>query len=209
MTVQQQQINLYQAAFRRPRIALSAAHALRLTTVLIVSLAVLSAFTHYETVALEKTAGAAAKQSQWLTQQATHYNELARQVNGVDVEQLIAELKTIRQKKQRVLENLSAQNEHKSRLFSSYFEGLARRPLDGLWFEEVSIADGGQSISLSGSTYQAELIPKLIASLQNEPAFNGVTFRQASVSQKTPESDTSLLQFSLITNVDATKGGSQ
>ena len=91
-----------------------------------------------------------------------------------------------------------------NRPFSSYFEGLARRTLDGLWLQDINISQGGRSIMLTGNTYKAELIPQLIKELKNEPAFRGITFRSATVTDQDSENVNGALVFSLMTHLNTT-----
>lgn len=92
-------------------------------------------------------------------------------------------------------------------LFSSYFEGLARRTLEGLWLEDIHIQEGGQSIKLVGGTYQAKLIPKWLKTLKKEPAFQGITFQSATLGKKSDDGDS--LRFSLLTHRETTADKTQ
>ena len=116
----------------------------------------------------------------------------------------IAQLKQNRSTSERVLNSLRTQNQYPYRLFSSYFEGLARRTLDGLWLQDIYISQGGQSIMLAGNTFKAELIPQLIKDLKNEPAFQGITFRSATVSEQDSKVGSGVLGFSLLTHLKTT-----
>lgn len=198
----QQQINLYQSAFRKPRIALSALHVVRLSIVLVAGLAIVNAFTQYKAAKLQIAAKNASTQLESLKKQTEEFNQLARQTGGVDAAQTIAELKQMRAHRQSLLENMSAQHVDREHQFSSYFEGLARHTFDGLWLESIRIGEGGEAIQLNGKTYRPELIPKLIASLKSEPAFRGITFHRAEVNRHTDEGEAELLKFSLATRVE-------
>ena len=203
-----QQINLYQTSFQKTRVLLSAVQALRLSLVLVVALGITSALTLYETMNLESTAGLLSQQLQSLSQQADEYNKRRDSAQAAPKD-AISQLKKIRAQRQRILSNLSSQQEHRNRLFSSYFEGLARRTLDGLWFEDIKINQGGQSIALSGNTYKAELIPELITALKKEPAFQGITFRRATVSGAKSDDADGQLSFSLLTHHETSEGTSE
>lgn len=61
--------------------------------------------------------------------------------------------------------------------FSALLTGLARQDLDGVWLEQIELADAGESIALAGRTLRAEDIPTFLRRLRAEPAFAGRKFR--------------------------------
>ena len=196
-----QQVNLYQRQFRKTRVALSAVQVARLTLVLIACLATISAVTHQKTQLLNASAARLAAHAQQL---ASHNNTF-RQINSGDQQgvsvAVISELKRERGERQLVLDNLHQYNVRSEHLFSGFFEGLARRTVDGLWLNHIDIDKQGNEITLQGSAQRAELIPEFIKKLQKEPAFRGVVFKAADVEQSYAKNHDNFLHFSLLTHL--------
>ena len=46
-----------------------------------------------------------------------------------------------------------------------------------MWLTGISIQAGGENLNLQGSTYVAELVPRLLQRLAQEPSFTGVEFK--------------------------------
>jgi len=62
--------------------------------------------------------------------------------------------------------------------FSAHLAALGRRYPDGLWLRQVTIAEGGQQVELRGRALDAALVPRFIAALRDEPAFQGTAFQR-------------------------------
>lgn len=80
--------------------------------------------------------------------------------------------------------------------FSAVFNGLARNTIDGLWFDRVDLRAGGALLSLRGQALQPALVPQLLQSLADEPAFAGRNFRKVSFERRTRETD-AVIDFEL------------
>lgn len=80
--------------------------------------------------------------------------------------------------------------------FSAIFEGLARNPVDGLWFNKVGLRQGGEHLWLRGQTLEAALVPKLLQTLADEAAFSGRSFRKVSFERQGGEAD-AVIDFEL------------
>ena len=92
---------------------------------------------------------------------------------------LVAELKRREREaddKSRVLDLLSGESVGNTDGFSGHLEALGRRHPEGLWLEDIRIADGGRQLVLAGRTLQAGLVPRFLAELQAEPALAGTAF---------------------------------
>ncbi|MEM7293099.1 MAG: PilN domain-containing protein [Pseudomonadota bacterium] len=196
-----QQINLYQTNFRKTRVKFSAMRVLQISIIFCVALAGLSVYTQKATHPLRERSLALENQVVELESRVETLRQAQSPEHTQMMEDNIVRLKRERTEKQRVLGNMGQQDEFKNRLFSSYFEGLARRTLDGLWLEDIRVDSGGQSIRITGNTRDAELIPVWIKSLQSEEAFVGVRFRSAKL-ESVEETDR-YLKFSLQTHEQA------
>jgi cell division protein FtsB len=78
--------------------------------------------------------------------------------------------------------------------FAPYLAGLGRQAVNGLWFTQIEIDDGGNAMALVGETRQAELLPQYLQKLSDEPVFAG---QQFSVLKMSAEPETRLLSFSV------------
>jgi hypothetical protein len=115
---------------------------------------------------------------------------------------LEAERSALRLRQRHLNESLSAlsrQQSTESVVFSSFFAGLARNPVEGLWFQSVSLSAGGEQVVLRGKTVDPALVPRLLQQLAAEQAFSGRTFRRANLQRSSEEAETRFLDFELRT----------
>jgi hypothetical protein len=61
--------------------------------------------------------------------------------------------------------------------FAEHLEGLARQHLEGMWFTDIELHQGGQQLALLGKTRTPEYVPRFIQRLSKEPIFAGHQFR--------------------------------
>ncbi|MGB5638623.1 MAG: hypothetical protein WBM58_05495 [Sedimenticolaceae bacterium] len=112
---------------------------------------------------------------------------------------LESELARLREARIRIDANLVAIGEQRgleSNGFSTFFGGLARNTLEGLWFRNVEIAAGGSELLLKGQTTEPALVPRLLQTLATEDAFAGRTFRKVTFERREHEGGT-LVDFEL------------
>jgi hypothetical protein len=115
---------------------------------------------------------------------------------------LEAERAALRLRQRHLNESLSAlsrQQSTESVVFSSFFAGLARNPVEGLWFQSVSLSAGGEQVVLRGKTVDPALVPRLLQQLAEEQAFSGRTFRRANLHRSSEEAERRFLDFELRT----------
>lgn len=60
--------------------------------------------------------------------------------------------------------------------FSPLLEGLAQQHVAGIWLRGFHFAEGGQQLTLQGSTHQQQLLTDYLASLGRNPSFAGREF---------------------------------
>jgi hypothetical protein len=112
---------------------------------------------------------------------------------------LESELTRLYEARDRVQANLAAIGEQRGlprNGFSTFFGGLARNTLDGLWFSNVKVAAGGSDLLLKGQTTEPALVPRLLQTLAVEKAFEGRTFRKVNFERREYEGGT-LVDFEL------------
>ena len=61
--------------------------------------------------------------------------------------------------------------------FAGYLQGLARQHIEGMWFTDIHLLQGGQQLSLAGSTREPEYLPRYLQKLNAEIVFAGHQFR--------------------------------
>lgn len=94
---------------------------------------------------------------------------------------LVAELQRLQDSQAQVIRATELIRRHGERHragFARFFRGLARHPVEGLWLSDIRLAGDGSALTIKGRTLKAELVPRLIQSLGNEPVFSGRTFRE-------------------------------
>ncbi len=70
--------------------------------------------------------------------------------------------------------------------FSTLMQALARQTLEGVWLTAVSVAAGGEQLTLSGRTMDPALLPVYLHKLNAEPAFRGRSFAELKMGEPKP-----------------------
>lgn len=60
--------------------------------------------------------------------------------------------------------------------FAARMEALARRHVDGLWIDGLAMSGTQSTISISGSSVDADIVPAYLRSLSSEAVLNGTRF---------------------------------
>ena len=82
--------------------------------------------------------------------------------------------------------------------FADHLTSLARQHIDGMWFTEIQLLDGGQKLALLGRTRAPEYVPQYLQKLAGEDIFDGHRFRVLRMS--IPAEQKQLLDFELRAN---------
>ncbi len=125
----------------------------------------------------------------------------ARPVDAA-LQERVRSLSQERDAKVRLLENLSHHARADARRFPDVLEGLARRPVSGLWLREVHVTEAGASVALVGSSLHADLVPRFLQELEGEWAFEGTGFQKLELSRQAE--DATRLDFTLSTRAEET-----
>lgn len=193
-----QQINLYQPIFRREEKVFSAKTLLIAFVAAVVVFSSVYVYARWNVYALEK-------ESQRL--KITYANELERvdslasryplkQKSRV-VEDEVSRLQQELTAKQFLIKTLSGRAIGNSNGFSSYFSGVARQRIQGLWIRQFELQNGGDVIGIHGSTIAPEFVPQFLLQLSSEESFSGSNFRIFSM--KRDETEKNTVNFSLRT----------
>jgi hypothetical protein len=87
------------------------------------------------------------------------------------------------QARQRALDLLNAGAAGQPSGFSSRLEALARRHVQGLWLDRLVLGGDSAKMNLSGATLDADLVPRYLQSLANDPALTGTRFDEFVIEQ--------------------------
>ncbi len=81
--------------------------------------------------------------------------------------------------------------------FSSFFIGLARQNIDGLWLQRIYVRNGGDELELGGGVTYPEMVPQLLGKLSQEDVFKGHLFQVLNLQRGKQEQP--FISFSLST----------
>ena len=174
----QQQINLYQPRFRKQEKVFSAESMLVVLVAAMVVLVGIYGYAKWNVVALA---------NEKVRIQEQQVKEIARlealaikypiKRKSRLIEQQLKDLQSERKAKQYLVDTLSGRSIGNSEGFSSYFAGVARQHLKGMWLHRLELESGGDVIGIYGSTLKPELLPQFLQALSKEDSFIGSKFQ--------------------------------
>lgn len=193
-----QQINLYQPErYAAPRLA--AANAL--LAVIVVSVALVALYYGFGSWQLNNARGDLAHAKTLVGELGKRSDSLTQLVKqrkpSVALESKAKRLEQDLAAKRMVLNLLTGDSAGNRVGFSGHLEGLARRPLKGLWLTGISIENGGRHLALRGNALSPDLLPRYLELLSEEKAFAGQEFQTLQMERPTP--DAPAVEFQLRT----------
>lgn len=196
-----QQINLYQPIFRTQPKVFSAVTIAQGCLLVALGLLAVYGYARWQNTQLDREVTRLQGQQDALLKRIEDFSARfpARQ-KSPELDRQVTRLTAERAGKARAFAVLSDGVSGNTRGFSAYFAGLARQHVEGLWLTGLSIAEGGQQLSISGRTVNAPLVPRYLQQLSGEAAFNGREFKTFQMARA---ADTPLIDFSLHTAADA------
>lgn len=173
-----QQVNLYQPILRSQPKVFSALTILQFGGLLLLGLSLIYGYARWQDAKLSHDVTSLQAQQDALLKRIEEFSTRypVKQKNpGLERQQagLIAD----RSGKARALEVLSGGVFGNTQGFSGYLEALARRHVEGVWLTGVTISAGGEQLGLTGSTLDAQLVPRYLRQLSAESAFKGREFK--------------------------------
>jgi Tfp pilus assembly protein PilN len=172
-----QQINLYQPIFRRERKALSAVTVAATLGVVAVALTGFSLYTSRSVDRLAAEVAQLTEQQQNQQAQLAKVGEtLARHARRGDVEARVKVLTATLNERTAALEVLQSGAAGQTSGFASRLEALARRHVNGLWIDGLAMSGTHSTMSITGGSVDADIVPIYLRSLSGEAVLSGTRF---------------------------------
>ena len=194
----QQQINLYQPRFRKQEKVFSSSSMFVVLIAAIVVMIGVYGYAKWNVVALADEKRKSQKQqiSEIQRLDALTIKYPVKQKSRL-IEQQLKNLQNERKAKEYLVNTLSGRSIGNSNGFSSYFSGIARKNIKGMWIRRLELDNGGDVIGIYGSTIKPELVPQFLQALSEEESFSGSQFQIFNM--QLDEKDKAKINFSLRT----------
>jgi Tfp pilus assembly protein PilN len=172
-----QQINLHQPIFRRERKTFSAMMVVTTLAVVTVALTAYSAYTTRAVDRLQEEVAALTEQQAKQQEQLLKVGELhSRQARRSDAEARVKTLTTTLSERTQALHVLQSGAAGQTSGFAARMEALARRHVNGLWIDALAMSGTQSTMSISGSSVDADIVPVYLRSLSSEAVLSGTRF---------------------------------
>lgn len=172
-----QQINLHQPIFRRERKTFSAT--MVVTTLAVVAGALTAYSIHMARTVdrLQEEVTALVEQQAKQQEQLQKVGELqSRQARRADAEARVKTLTTTLSERTKALQVLQSGAAGQTSGFAARMEALARRHVNGLWIEALAMSGTQSTMSISGGSVDADIVPAYLRSLSSEAVLSGTRF---------------------------------
>ncbi|HVF15291.1 MAG TPA: hypothetical protein VNA21_00200 [Steroidobacteraceae bacterium] len=181
-----QQINLYQPIFSEARKPLSAVAVVLVFAVVIAGLTGYSVYANMQLKQLQASVEALrseqAEQDALLT--ATGEENAAREKPAA-VDARIKKLDRLIAERRSALKVLQSGAAGQASGFAARMEALARRHVEGLWIDKLVLSGTNGSMSLAGSTLDADTVPAYLRSLARDSVLSGTRFDEFVIERPT------------------------
>jgi hypothetical protein len=167
-----QQINLYQPIFSEQRKPLSA---LTIGIGLLVMVLVLAGIAVNASLAVEKLEfELESLQAQQAEQQSLFGTEPAEALETVEAR--VKQLDRLVNERGRALHVLQSGGAGTTVGFAPRLEALAKRHIDGLWIDSMSLSGVNGAMTLAGASFNPDLVPTYLGSLAQDKVLSGTRF---------------------------------
>jgi hypothetical protein len=182
-----QQINLFQPIFRKERKLLSFETMLQICAVVLIALAGLYAYGWWHTQQLNGDVARLQKQHQKrLAQLERVSREASKRPAQTQVQDEIARLQAELKAERYILSLLDGDEVGQATGFSEYLQIFTRRVVQGMWLKEFVVYDGGDHMLIRGGSVSADLVPKFLKGLSQEPQLQGMHFSVLQMARDKP-----------------------
>jgi Tfp pilus assembly protein PilN len=172
-----QQVNLHQPIFRRERKSFSA---LTVAATLGVVAVALTAFSLYTARGVERLQTEVAQLTEQQAKQQTELTKvgetLSRHARRSDVEARVKALTATLSERTQALQVLQSGAAGQTSGFASRMEALARQHVNGLWIDGLAMSGTHSTMSITGGSVDADIVPVYLRSLSDEAVLSGTRF---------------------------------
>jgi ribosomal protein S19 len=201
-----QQINLYQAEFRRPEIIFSADQIFMGVGGLVLFAVLVSTLLGFANI---YTGHRLAELKTEVDALKLENTQLTNQLQGRAVDQALAgsaaNASRQLQSRQDILQLVQHSEQRKDTVqFSELLAGLGRQRINDMWLTRIEISASGREMHLEGSTFNAKLVPEFVGNLSQEHVYAGREFRKVMIQRN--EKNPDLLDFVLTTGDPESEG---
>jgi len=173
-----QQVNLYQPILRAQPKVFSALTIMQFGVLLLLGLSLIYGYARWQDAKLGRDVIALQAQQDAMLKRIEDFStRFPIKQKNPDLERQLTSLAADRSGKARALDVLSGGVFGNTNGFSGYLESLARQHVEGVWLTGVTISDGGEHLGLTGSTLDAQLVPRYLQQLSAEVSYKGREFK--------------------------------
>jgi hypothetical protein len=194
-----QEINLFQSQFKKQKKIFSAMTMVQVCIIFVVITILIYGYSYISLTPLEDKLSVLQSNLSEINNDLTL---LQRQLPGESgsrlLENEIARLSNELSRRQRVQGMLSNRIIGNIDGLSGYLEVLARQHVEGAWLTKISVASGGEVMSLEGRTLSSELVPIYIDRLATESLLDGMSFNVMEMTR--PETPSNFYDFLVSTH---------
>lgn len=171
-----QQINFYLPEFQPNREPFRSSQIIVFSIAIMFLLAVFTVMSFFDNQSLAKKLEDERIQAQGLKDQLQQFANTRTQINIVELDNKIIQIKNEIARRQQLLQVISYQRLGNDRGFSTQLEAMARQSNPQIALEIFSIKQGGDYVELVGKTTSADQLPAYIRALKSENIFRDVSF---------------------------------
>jgi hypothetical protein len=194
-----QQINLFDARFRKQKQHVSARTLVVTAAVLLGAAFLLQELYAYQNRSLQATLAQADKRATELRDQTVRFaREFTSQGRSAALTDEIARVEEQLRVRRALLATMQSGAGGGVQGYSPYLTALARQTMDGVWLTGVDIGGASGEVVLKGRVVDSTLVPAYIRRLREQPPFAGGTVNELRVAAKADaEKKARHLEFSL------------
>ncbi len=185
-----QRVNLYQPRFHPKKEIMTLGHSLIILAVVVAIFAALSWMKLQQLKLTEEQIASLEQRHQTMMARLTSIAAAANQRKQEAVtEEAIRDKEKELKARRELLGSLTGGKFGNREGFSGYLAGLARQHVHDTWITGLSVEQGGERLTIAGSTLKPELAPVYLQKLSNEEAFRGKTFSVLELSRQEKRAD--------------------
>jgi len=174
-----QQINLYSPLFRKRKKLFTSRAMLQALVIVLMGLGAFYGYARYQVVALKEQVAESDRQLKAGLERVKAIPAAATPGDEKILDARIAELGAQLHANEQLISQVAAS--HAGANYVAPLRALARHRLEGVWLTAVTLTGESGELSLVGKALRAELVPRYIDRLAQDPALRGRRFSTLSV----------------------------